>query len=160
VAFLLSRDLPARGTAYTEDELRAAIGESHFVLELLRTSYANKAEASSLEILADAYNNLGLLMGPAIPNALDRPLETLHVTITGGGRTIHDRDGRHPSGHPLKAFSWLVQFVNGRGQGLKAGEVVTTGSYAGIVDVPVGVPLRVQLGDLGVIEVELITGHP
>jgi 2-keto-4-pentenoate hydratase len=160
VAFLLSRDLPARGTAYAEDELRAAIGESHFVLELLRTSYANKAEASSMEILADAYNNLGLLMGPAIPNALDRPLETLHVTITGGGRTIHDRDGRHPSGHPLKAFSWLVEFVNGRGQGLKAGEVVTTGSYAGIVDVPVGVPLRVQLGDLGVIEVELITGHP
>jgi 2-keto-4-pentenoate hydratase len=160
VAFVLSRDLPARGAAYTEAELRAAIGESHFVLELLRTSYANKADASSVEILADAYNNLGLLVGPPIPNALDRPLETLHVTITGGGRTIHDRDGRHPSGHPLKALSWLVQFLNGRGQGLKAGEVVTTGSYAGIVEVPVGVPLRVQLGDLGVIEVELITGHP
>ena len=100
VAFVLSRDLPARGTPYSEAELLAAIGESRFVLELLRTSYANKAEASSLEILADAYNNLGLLIGPAIPNALERPLETLHVTITGGGRTIHDRDGRHPSGHP------------------------------------------------------------
>jgi 2-keto-4-pentenoate hydratase len=160
VAFVLSRDLPDRGTAYTEDELREAIGESHFVLELLRSSYANKAEASSLEILADAYNNLGLLMGPAIPNALDRPLETLHVTITGAGRTIVDRDGRHPSGHPLKAFAWLVQFLNSRGQGLKAGEVVTTGSYAGIVEVPVGVPVRVQLGDLGVIEAELITGRP
>jgi len=82
------------------------------------------------------------------------------VTITGGGRTIHDRDGRHHSGHPLKAFAWLVQFLNGRGQGPKAGEVVTTGSYAGIVDTPVGVPLRAQLGDLGVIEVELITGNP
>ena len=30
--------------------------------------------------------------------------------------------------------------LNARGQGLKAGEVVTTGSYAGIVDAPVGVP--------------------
>jgi 2-keto-4-pentenoate hydratase len=160
VAFVLSRDLPARGTPYSEAELLAAIGESRFVLELLRTSYANKADASSLEILADAYNNLGLLIGPAIPNALERPLETLHVTITGGGRTIHDRDGRHPSGHPLKAFAWLVQFLNSRGQGLTAGEVVTTGSYAGIVDAPVGVPLRVQLGDLGVIEVEFITGRP
>src|SRR5712691_50342 len=160
VAFVLSRDLPARGTPYSEAELLAAIGESRFVLELLRTSYAKKAEASSLEILADAYNNLGLLIGPAIPNALERPLETLHVTITGAGRTIHDRDGRHPSGHPLKAFVWLVQFLNSRGQGLTAGEVVTTGSYAGIVDAPVGIPLRVQLGDLGVIEVELITGRP
>ena len=37
------------------------------MLELLRTSYANKAEASSVEILADAYNNLGLLVGPVIP---------------------------------------------------------------------------------------------
>jgi 2-keto-4-pentenoate hydratase len=160
VAFVLSRDLPARGTPYSEDELRAAIGEAHFVLELLRTSYANKAEASSLEILADSYNNLGLLMGPAIPRALERPLETLHVTITGPDGAIHDRDGRHPSGHPMKAFAWLVQFLNARGQGLKTGEVITTGSYAGLVDVPVGVPLRVQLGDLGVIEVELITGRP
>ena len=53
-----------------------------------------------------------------------------------------------------------MQYLNSRGQGLQAGEVVTTGSYAGIVEVPVGVPVRVQLGDLGVIETELITGHP
>jgi len=53
-----------------------------------------------------------------------------------------------------------VQFLNAKDQGLKAGEIITTGSYAGIVEVPVGVPLRVQLGDLGVIEVELITGRP
>jgi 2-keto-4-pentenoate hydratase len=160
VAFVLSRDLPARAKPYTDDELRDAIGESRFVLELLRTSYAKKAEASSLEILADAYNNLGLLIGPVIPNALERPLEVLHVTISVPDRTLVDRDGRNPSGHPLKAFAWLVHFLNGRGKGLKAGQVITTGSYAGLVEVPVGVPLRVQLGDLGSIEVELITARP
>jgi 2-keto-4-pentenoate hydratase len=37
---------------------------------------------------------------------------------------------------------------------LKAGEIVTTGSYAGIVDVPAGQPLRIELEGIGVIETQ------
>jgi 2-keto-4-pentenoate hydratase len=36
------------------------------------------------------------------------------------------------------------------------GQVVTTGSYAGAIEVPLGQPLTVAFGDLGSISVELI----
>ena len=39
---------------------------------------------------------------------------------------------------------------------LKAGQIVTTGSYAGALEVPVGTLLRVRFGDLGEIDLELI----
>ena len=84
-----------------------------------------------------------------IPNVLDHPLERLHVTIrTAAGRSSI-RFIAHPSGHPMKSLTWLVHFLNSRGQGLKAGQIVTTGSYAGIVEAPLGVPIQVKLNGLG-----------
>jgi 2-keto-4-pentenoate hydratase len=163
IAMVLARDLPARATPYSDPEIRDAIGECRLVLEFITTRYADKASATPPEILADSYNNHGLLIGPVIPGALDKPLARLHVTIstanvgTAGG-ALFDKENGHPSGHPMKAFTWLVHFLNGRGEGLKAGQVVTTGSYAGIVQAPLGVPIHVQLGDLGALDVELITG--
>ena len=41
-------------------------------------------------------------------------------------------------------------------QGLAAGQVITTGSYAGALDVPLATPLTITCGDLGKIEVTLI----
>jgi 2-keto-4-pentenoate hydratase len=160
IAFVIAHDLPPRATPYSDTEIRAAIREARMVLELITTRYADKASATPPEILADSYNHHGLLIGPVIPNALDHPLERLHVTIQTPDATLFDKERPHPSGHPMKAFTWLVHFLNSRGQGLKAGEIVTTGSYAGIVEAPLGVPIQVKLDGLGSLEVELITDKP
>ena len=160
IAFVIAHDLPPRATPYSDAEIRAAIGEARMVLELITTRYADKASATPSEILADSYNHHGLLIGPVIPHALDHPLERLHVTIQTADATLFDRERAHPSGHPMKAFTWLVHFLNGRGHGLKAGEIVTTGSYAGIVEAPLGVPIQVKLDSLGSLELELITDKP
>lgn len=157
IAFVMGRDLPPRGTAYTDEEIRDAILEPRFVLELLDTRFAAKGEASFFEILADCYNNWGLFVGPVVPNALSLPLESLHAKIATPAATIFDGVRAHPSGHPLKPFLWLARYLNGRGEGLKAGEIVTTGSYAGIVEVPIGQPLHVELEGIGVIETELVS---
>lgn len=160
IAFVIAHDLPRRATPYTDAEIRAAIGESRMVLELITTRYADKGSATPPEILADAYNNHGLLIGPVIPNALEHPLERLHVSIRTAAGALFDKEHGHPSGHPMKSLTWLVHFLNGRGQGLKAGQIVTTGSYAGIVEAPLGVPIQVQLNGLASLDVELITDKP
>ena len=92
-----------------------------------------------------------------MPNALTRPLEKLHAKVTTPTATIFDGARAHPSGHPLTSFSWLAHYLNGRGEGLKAGQIVTTGSYAGIVDVPAGQPIRIELDGIGVIETTFVT---
>ena len=160
IAFVIGRDLPPRATPYSDDEIRAAIAECRLVLELITTRYADKASATPPEVLADSFNNHGLFIGPVIPGALDHALDKLHVTITTANGTLFDKVHPHPSGHPMNSLRWLVHFLNGRGEGLKAGEIVTTGSYAGIVEAPPGVPIHVQLSNLGGLDVELITGKP
>ena len=159
VAFVLGRDLPPRAVPYSEDEVRAAIAETRLVLELLDSRYADPAAATFPELLADQVSNQGLFVGPALRDALSLPLEAFAIVVAGPEGTLHRREGRHPDGHPLRPLVWLANFlVAGRAEvgGLKTGQIVTTGSYAGALEVPVATPLSVQFGDLGEISVELV----
>jgi 2-keto-4-pentenoate hydratase len=151
VAFVLGRDLPARADEYSEAEVRSAIGESRLVLELLRGRYADQASVSYEEKLADSMTNQGLYVGPVVEDALWRKLDEFPITVNG---EVHA--GVHPSGHPLAPLVWLVNFLSANGVGLKAGQIITTGSYCGVLELPMGVPLRIGFEGLGELSVELV----
>ncbi len=154
IAFVMSRDLPRRASAYTDAEVRAAIREAHVVLELIGPRYADPVAASFPEQLADAIANHGLFVGPAVPNAFDHPLDTIHIDIEAGEKSLHAVQGKHPDGHPLRPLVWLANYLAQRGNGLTAGQIVTTGSYCGVVDVPLETPLRVRFGQLEMVSVQ------
>src|SRR5258708_275758 len=147
--------MPARATPYTDEEIRASVGAAHYVVELLGSRYADKLAATQGEILADAYNNVGLWVGPKIEGIFEKQLELLHVKISIPDGVIMDQDRKHPSRHPYLAYSWLVNFLNSRGQGLTEGHIVTPGSFAGFAAAQMGKPVRVELQGIGVIEIEL-----
>lgn len=157
IAFVLGRELPPRETPYTEAEVRAAIAETRLVLEILGSRYANPESVGFPELLADQISNAGLFVGPIVEDALDRPLGAFPIAVDGPTGSIHRRDGRHPDGHPLRPLIWLANHLAARGEigGLKAGQIVTTGSYAGALEAPVAVPLAIVFDGLGQIAVEL-----
>lgn len=154
IAFVMGRDLPQRATPYSEAEVRAAIRAPHLVLELIGPRYADPTAATFPELLADGIQNQGMFVGPAVPGALDQALETFPIAIDAGGKSLHAVQGKHPDGHPLKPLLWLANYLAKDGRGLVAGQVVTTGSYCGVVDVPLETPLRIRYGDLGTVCVE------
>jgi 2-keto-4-pentenoate hydratase len=156
IAFVLRRDLPPREAGYNESEVRAAIVETKLVLELLDSRYADAAAVSFAEVLADQVNNQGLFVGPALARGLATPLEAFPIAIEANGRTLHALEGRHPDGHPLRPLVWLASYLARREGGLAAGEIVTTGSYAGALEVPFDTPLSVRFGALGEIHVTLV----
>ncbi len=151
VAFVLGRDLPARAEPYTEREVRAAIAESRLVLELLRGRYADLAAVSFEEKLADSLTNQGLYVGPVVSDAFGRKLDALPIAVEG---VVHQ--GVHPAGHPLAPLVWLAHYLAVRGEGLAAGQIVTTGSYCGVLELSPGLPLNIEFGGLGVLSVELV----
>jgi 2-keto-4-pentenoate hydratase len=154
IAFVLGRDLPPRATPYTEAELRGAVRETRLVLELIASRYADPAGVTWPELLADHVSNYGLFVGPTAIGGVGAPLAHFEVEITGPDGTLLAVDGIHPDGHPLRPLAWLANFLADRGLMLRSGQIVTTGSYAGLVEVPAGVPLAVRFGDLGTLAVE------
>ena len=78
------------------------------------------------------------------------------MTVRGPAAVLSRHDGHHGDGHPLNPLYWLANFLAARGDGLRAGQIVTTGSYAGAIEVPIGQPLTVIYGDLGQVSIELV----
>src|ERR1700686_3971768 len=154
IAFVLGRDLPSRATPYSDAEVRAAIRETRAVLELIGPRYADPATVTYPEFLADSIANQGLFVGPVVANGLELPLEAFRIRIDTPNRLLLVRDGEHPDGHPLRPLVWLANHLASSGAGLTAGQVVTTGSYCGMVDVPLDTPLVVAFGDFGTLSVQ------
>jgi len=159
VAFVLKQDLSPRATPYTEAEIRAAIAETRLALEILGGRFADPDSVPFPEKLADALNNQALFVGPAVPHALEQKLDTMPIAVDGSDGFHLSRDGVHPSGHPLAPLVWLANFLSARGEGLKAGQIVTAGSYCGVLDLPLGKPLQVTFGGLGVLSVEFVEAN-
>ena len=156
IAFVLGRDLPRRATPYSDAEIRAAIRETRAVLELIGPRYADPAALTYPELLADSIANQGLFVGPVVANGLDLPLEAFRIGIDTPDGALLERDGKHPDGHPLRPLLWLANHLAARGEGLTAGQVVTTGSYCGVVDVPLDTPLVVSFGDFAKLPIQLV----
>jgi 2-keto-4-pentenoate hydratase len=157
VAFVLGRDLEPRAAAYKETEIRSAISETRLVLELLRGRYADQESVSFPEKLADGMTNQGQFVGPMVPGGLDHTLESFPITIEAGDGLPLTHEGRHPSGHPLAPLCWLANFLASSGEGLAAGQIITTGSYCGVLEAPVGAPLRITFDGLGALSVQFVS---
>jgi 2-keto-4-pentenoate hydratase len=154
IAFVIGRDLPPRATPYSDAEVRAAVRETRTVLELIGPRYADPAAVTYPEFLADSIANQGLFVGPVVADRPELTLEAFRIRIDTPNRLLLVREGEHPDGHPLRPLVWLANHLASRGAGLTAGQVVTTGSYCGMVDVPLHTPLVVAFGDFGRLSVQ------
>lgn len=154
IAFILKRDLPPRDSPYTDAEIHAAIGEARLAIEILGPRFSDFEDTEFVEKMADHVLNESLFVGPPMTAPIDESLAAFPVTIERAGESLLKRDGKHPDGGPFAPFAFLANFLAGRGGGLKAGEVVTTGSYIGYAWVPAEGPLRFTYGGIGRLEIE------
>ena len=156
IAFVLNRDFPPRSRPYTDAEIREAIAEARFAIEVIGPRLSDIQATEFTEKMADHVMNEALFIGPLMSAPIDEQLAAFPVTVDGPQGRLHTLDGKHPDGNPFPPFAFLVNFLASRGPGLKQGDVVTTGSYIGFVSVPVGVPLKFTYGALGTLGVELV----
>lgn len=158
LAFVLGKDLPARGNSYSEEEVDDAIARTHIALELIGSRYTDPAAASFEENLADGLLNQGLFIGPQVDDHAARLAGAIALRVRLESGQTTDLDGRHPNAAPRAPLYWLADFLRSQGQGLRAGEVVITGSYAGSFDVPAGQTISIRYGSLGELAVRFLHG--
>jgi 2-keto-4-pentenoate hydratase len=156
IALVMARDLPRpAAAAYTDSEIRGAIKEVRLVLEILGSRYSEPNSATFPELLADGLMNQGVLVGPAVHDPWNAELGSLDIVIDSPSGVLVAHQGKHPDGHPVLPLYWLANYLASSGTPLRAGAIVTTGSYCGAVDVPLDTPFTVAYGDLGTLSATL-----
>ncbi|MCE9687651.1 hydratase [Shewanella sp. AS16] len=163
LAFILGHELPPRPEPYTEAEIDAAIAETRLALELIQSRYQNPVQAGFFDALADGLVNQGLWLGPRLNDAAGLILGRFELGVAcvdaakGDAAGIRTQAARHPNGDPRAGLYWLVNFLSARGIGLQAGQRVITGSYAGVLALPLDTRLRLSYGELGSFELSFTT---
>ena len=134
IAFRLDKDLPplAPGAQYERTAVLNALASAHAVIEIVVSRYLDNEAVSRLEQVADFFMNEMLIVGPSCPGWRSLQLAELPLEVRVDGKPVHQARGGHPLGDPLKPVVWLANHLSQFGQGLRAGEIVTTGSWNGV----------------------------
>jgi len=109
----------------TLDDARAAIDLVYPSLEIIETR-GPFTEQIALA-LADNAQQKTVILGS--PEPLPADLTTMEARVSVNGQTIATGTGDAVLGNPLNSIVWLAATLGAYGRGLKAGEIVMTGSF-------------------------------
>lgn len=135
-------------TGRVDDALRA-VGELVVTIEVVDARIVDAAGAPALVKLADAQMHGALVVGSG--SAWPRPIDwtTQPVRVTRNGATVHEARGGHALGDPAVLLPWLVHHARARSGGVRAGDLVTAGTWCGILPAAPGDAIDVAFDGVG-----------
>jgi 2-keto-4-pentenoate hydratase len=155
-AFRLGDDLPARGRPYGKEEVVGAVQALIPAIELIDTRYDSLTDHGGMALIADCGANGGLVLGEELTDWQRIDLPEHPVTLDVDGERKAEGAGSMVLGSPLEALFWLVTQRVARGAGLRAGEVVTTGTCTGLTLLVPGETAVADFGELGDVQVRFV----
>lgn len=148
VAYRFRRDLPGAATV-SEAELADAVGEVLVTIEVCDTRMGDWKGASALWKLADFQLNGALVTGSGTSawRGIDFLRQSAELWVDGAKKV--EQTGVHPLGDPFKLLPWAVAHCAKRAGGVKAGDLVTTGSWTGMEFVKPGQSVVARFPGIG-----------
>ena len=150
--FRLGRDLPSRAAPYTQAEVADAVASVHAGVEVAECRFPLASLPPTPAILADGAANGRYVVGPAIPDWRSTDLAAVHVTLAVNGALRRTGSGAEVMGDPILALVWLANERSRWGDGLKAGELISTGTTTGMLLAKPGDAMRATFGESLVVE--------
>jgi len=152
-AFRFGRDLLARAEAYGMAEVMAAAADLHLAIELPDARFDRFAEIGAPSIAADDAFAAWFILGPQVSHWRSLDLPAQPVWAIRNGEPAGEGSGANALGDPRLALTWLVNERAKRGGGVKAGEVVITGTCVKPVEIEPGDRVTVEFPGLGEVKV-------
>lgn len=155
IAYRVAHDLPPRERPYTRAEVLAATASAHPAIEIIDSRFVALAAVDPLSQRADQQNHGALVVGAACPAwaAVDPVREPVRLQIQDVVRA--ETVGGNSAVDPVRLLEWLANHGSQPLGGLRAGQVVTTGSCTGTIFVAPGTRVRAEFANLGRIEIEI-----
>ena len=153
IAVRLARGLAPGQAPFTAAAVADAVEAYLPAIEIVDDRYADWQSIGAPTLVADDFFAAGCVLGnpvarPLAPDLLD---VVGHAVINGieAGRGT----GADVLGHPLHALAWLANQLATSGKGLRAGQIVLTGSLVKTVWLKPGDRVTMDLSGLGAVEV-------
>jgi 2-keto-4-pentenoate hydratase len=159
VAMIVGRDIPCdHGTP--EDEVIGAMEGLAAAIEVVDPRLAEWPEVPPMAALADFSANGATIVSAVGSPALGVAVEDLTVTFEMGPVHVEVRGHNYPGQDMNRLPTWLVNHMAGWGadfadRGLKAGDVIITGSWIGVVPAEAGETATVTIPGIGQVSVEI-----
>jgi 2-keto-4-pentenoate hydratase len=149
VAFVMKHDLAGPGV--TAPRALGAVEGAVPALELIDYRHAGKAVGT--DVVADGVYAKAIVLGGALT-----PLTGIDLALEGlvyeqSGTVVATNTAWEVLGNPLNSLAWIANHLGARGLGLRAGDVVMTGSVSKILQAKAGDTVRATYTRLGSVAV-------
>jgi len=155
-AFRLGRDLPPQSAPYSTEAVVAAVAALHLAIEVPDARFERFAEVGGPSIVADDAYASWFVLGPKVESWRGLDLAAQRVLARRSGEMAGEGKGAHALGDPSLALTWLANDRRKRGPGLKAGDIITTGTCVKPVEIAPGDRVSVEFPGLGEVGVAFI----
>jgi 2-keto-4-pentenoate hydratase len=122
----LGRDLPARQAPFSMHAISDAVAAVCPAVEVVDDRHADYKKLEVISLVADNSWNGGIVLGEFRANWPD--LVSIEGRVRRNGVEVDRGMGRDVLGHPFEPLTWLANHLARTGDGLRAGEIVLTGS--------------------------------
>jgi len=147
IAFRLEADIPQRSKPYSRNDVAPLVSACP-AIEIIHSRYIDFNVVTLHERVADHFLNGGFVCGRTTRDWSSLDLAKAHLTLEINDIVVIEAIGGHPAGDPVLPVVDLANHFR-TGQGLKAGQVVTTGSFSGLACVRPGQSIRATFNGLG-----------
>jgi len=153
-AFRFARDLPPRKAAYSRAEVLAAVGALIPAIEIVGCRFEGGLTGlGKARLVADMAANTAWVKGPEQANWGAADPKDRSVRLYRDGKVVAQGIGANALGDPLNVLEWIANHLSTLGDGIKTGEMVSTGTCTGVTPIAPGETLVADFGDLGRVEV-------
>jgi 2-keto-4-pentenoate hydratase len=153
IAVRIKSDVPITAASLTAATIAPHIDGVSAAIELVDDRSADYASLDVLSLVADNSWNGGIVLSEFAWRWPD--LEAVLGRATKDRVAIGEGHGRDILGHPFNSVTWLATQLASRGESLKAGQVVMTGSVMKTVFPEAAASYRFELADIGSVEVQV-----
>lgn len=135
VVFEVGCAIAAGDAPLSEGDVYRCLRGAYAGIEICNSRLSGSDDARLPAIVADNSNADRLVVGDRLTDWSFEALAGLPVTLTRRGQPAIDGTTRRVLGHPLKAVTWLANWLRARGEGLKIGDLIASGSCTGMTEV-------------------------
>jgi len=156
IGFRLKDDLPAAAAPYDPGSVADAIDYAMPCIEIVDSRYDEWTTIGAPHVIADNGSHGAWVHGAPVANWQDFDLSEIEVELRANGEKVREGNGFAVMGNPINPLTWLanVRAVYA-GEGLKAGDMISTGTTIDVYDAKPGDELVADFGPLGEVRLTL-----